>query len=228
MTLVDRPGTGRRAGDVDASRRRRPTRRSRLVRALVLLAGLGVALVVFTFVQVRTAAGQDDRPHAGAIVVLGAAQYDGRPSPALEARLQHALALYDDGVAPIIVVTGGRRLGDRYTEATAGYNWLRERGVGDEAIRKEVEGTNTFESIASAARFLTDEGIEEVVLVSDPSHSYRLQAVAREVGLTPHVSPARPAGASRGTARALARETVAVSVGRVIGYRRLDRLMSDG
>lgn len=178
-----------------------------------------VSYVGATFVQVWQASGNDDTRSADAIVVLGAAQYDGQPSPVLEGRLDHAFDLFQEGLAPMIVVTGGRRDGDRFTEATTGYNYLRERGVDDEAIRKEVKGHTTYESLAAVARFLGAEGIDDVVLVSSASHTKRLSQIASAVDLDAAISPA-PGPASL---RSLVRETVAVSVGRLVGYRRLER-----
>ena len=208
------PRFGRRA--------RRPSGR-RWGRLAVGGLALGILLgsyLVTTFVQVWQASGRDDRPHADAIVVLGAAQYNGRPSPALRNRLDHALELYRSDVAPLVVVTGGRQQGDRFTEATTGYIYLRDRGVPDGSIRKEVQGRTTYESLAAVARFLGKEDINDVVLVSGPAHSKRLSDVARSVGLRAAVSPS---GGSP-SLRSLMRETVAVSTGRVIGYRRLERL----
>jgi len=188
------------------------------VRIARILAGLLVLYLVVTFAQVWWATRWDDRDPAQAIVVLGAAQYDGTPSPVLEARLEHGYELWRAGVAPVIVVTGGNQPGDRVTEAFAGASFLLARGVPDEAIRREVDGRSSFESLAAAARFLRAEGRRDVVLVSDPYHSARLLAIAGEVGLDAAVSPTPggPAGVAD-----LARETVAVAVGRVIGHRRL-------
>lgn len=192
-------------------------RSSILLLALVVLA---FSYLGATYVQVWQASKEDSRPQADAIVVLGAAQYDGRPSPVLQARLDHAITLYEAGVAPLVVVTGGRQQGDRFTEATTGYNYLRRHGVADEAIRKEVQGRTTYESLAAVSRFLRTEAIRDVVLVSSPSHSKRIADIAREVGLRAAVSP------SNGSAppQNLLRETVAVAVGRIVGYRRLDAL----
>ena len=115
---------------------------------------------------------------------------------------------------------GGAQTGDRFTEATAGYNYLRRHGVPDEAIRKEVQGRTTYESLAAVARFLRTEEIDDVVLVSGPAHAKRLAGIADSVGLHAAISP------SDGSPdlRSLVRETVAVSVGRLVGYRRLERL----
>ncbi|MGI8939937.1 MAG: YdcF family protein [Iamia sp.] len=193
----------------------------RVVRALGLLLILSAVYMTVTFLQVWRASSQDSTPPSDAIVVLGAAQYDGLPSPILESRLDHALELYQRGVAPTIVVTGGRQAGDTFTEATTGYNWLREKGVPDEAIRKEVQGTSTFESLSATARFLREDGADEVVLVTDDYHALRVAGIAGEVGLDPHLSTVSQDGSS---ASRLARETMAVSIGRITGYRRLTNL----
>lgn len=194
--------------------------------AIEVLGFLVAAVVVYlavTFVQVWTSSHRDDPRPADAIVVLGAAQYNGRPSPVLQARLDHAISLYRDGVAPVVVVTGGRQSGDRVTEAKASADYLIARGVPDTAIRREVQGGDTWESLAAAARFLGRDGAENVVLVSDPYHNHRVAAIASEAGLRPvgvspqtQVVPEGSAGAA-----ALARETLGVAVGRVIGFRRL-------
>lgn len=191
----------------------------RVVRRVLI--GLVAAYLLGTFLEVWWASTRDSHPQSQAIVVLGAAQYDGRPSPVLKARLDHALQLYAADVAPIVIVTGGRQPGDRVTEATASANYLIARGIDDADIRREVQGTNTWESLAAAARFLRRDGIRNVVLVSDAYHSARLEGTAREVGLRAHASPAdRRAPIDR-----LVREAGAVALGRLIGYRRLTALV---
>ncbi|WP_421118990.1 YdcF family protein [Aquihabitans daechungensis] len=187
--------------------------------ALVLLAVI-VLYVGGTFVQVWKASRSDGARAADAIVVLGAAQYNGSASPALKNRLDHALELYEEGLAPLVVVTGGRQEGDRFTEATVGYNYLRDHGVPDAAIRKEVQGHTTYESLAATARFLRSENIDDVVVISGPATAKRLAGISGAVGLDAAISP------SDGTPSlgSLIRETGAVSVGRLIGYRRLERL----
>lgn len=209
--------------EAGVERPRRSWRRT-LVRIAVVLVVATVAYMVITFVLVYRTSRQDGARLADAIVVLGAAQYDGRPSPVLQDRLDHALELYHEGFATKIVVTGGRQEGDRFTEATAGYNYLREQGVPDEALLKEVHGKNSYESLAASARFLLDRGLESVVLVTDGYHAFRVREIARDLGLTAVVSPAdsRLSGASE--LRHLVRETAAVAVGRIIGWNRLLRL----
>lgn len=198
--------------------RRRRVRR-RIVQVIAALVVLLVLYVGVTFAQVWAASGRDATGTADAIVVLGAAQYDGRPSPVLEARLQRGLELYREGVAPRIVVTGGRQEGDTYTEATSGYNWLVARGVPDEDILKEVQGRTTFESLAATSRFLRAEGHDEVLLVTDGYHALRVAAIAEEVGLEAHVSGIETDGGP--TIAQLVRETGAVAAGRIVGHRRL-------
>lgn len=185
---------------------------------------LGVVYVAVTFVLVYRASRQDGVRQADAIVVLGAAQYDGRPSQVLQARLDHALELYEGGYADRVVLTGGRQQGDRFTEATAGYNYLRDHGVPDEDLLREVQGTNTYESLAATARFLRQRDATTVVLVTDGYHAYRVRAIARDLGLDAAVSPARNQLSGGTELRHLLRETAAVSVGRLIGWNRLFRL----
>lgn len=186
----------------------------------VAVAGLLVIYVAVTFLQVWNASSQDHADAADAIVVLGAAQYDGRPSPVFEARLNHAMELYNEDMADTIVLTGGKQEGDRFTEGYSGYKYLADQGIPDDALILEDQGTNTWEQLAAASRILGDRGATDVLLVSDPYHSYRLAATASELGLDPQVSPA----STGSSLNQLVRETAAVSLGRIIGYGRLERL----
>jgi uncharacterized SAM-binding protein YcdF (DUF218 family) len=190
--------------------------------------GVGVlaclVYVAVTFAMVYWASRHDGARQADAIIVLGAAQYNGRPSLVLQDRLDHALALYEAGLADTIVVTGGRREGDRFTEATTGYNYLRAEGVPDEALLKEVGGTSSYESLAASARFLVERDLLEVVLVTDGYHALRVEAIAEDLGLEASVSPSLSRLSGTSELRQLVRETAAVSVGRIIGWNRLFRL----
>ena len=193
----------------------------RLLRLTIVVAGLLVAYILFTFAQVLLASRRDEARSAQAIVVLGAAQYNGVPSEILRARLDHAFDLYRRELAPVIVVTGGNQPGDEYTEATASADYLIDKGIPDENILREVEGTSSWESLAAASTFLKERDIRRVLLVSDPFHSYRIGAIAGELGLEAYTSPTRSSpigGVSE--VRHLFRETAAVALGRVIGYRR--------
>ncbi len=182
------------------------------------------AFLAVTFVQVWRAARNDGARPSDAIVVLGAAQYDGVPSPVLAARLDHALELYEMDIAPIIVVTGGRQEGDRFTEATAAAQYLHDRGVPDDSILRETTGRSSWESLAASARFLKDRGMTKVVLVSDPYHAARIDAIAGEVGLDAVTSPTETspiAGADEW--KRFGTETLRVAAGKIFGFRRLDQ-----
>ncbi|MGH8909569.1 MAG: YdcF family protein [Egibacteraceae bacterium] len=187
-----------------------------------------IALLLYlavTFAQVGGAALRDGAREAQAIVVLGAAQYNGRPSPVFRSRLDHAAALYQRGLAPIVVVTGGGQPGERYSEARAAAEYLYTQGVPDDAQRREVDGRNSWESLSATARFLRQEGIDHVLLVSDPWHSYRIASIAGAEGLIAYTSPTTTSPYTSGeTLRRLVRETGAVALGRLIGYRRLTHL----
>lgn len=215
-------GTPRRGGFRRGRRRRRPL--GRLLRLVALAVAVLVAYFGATFVQVYRSSRHDGATQADAIIVLGAAQYNGRPSPVLRNRLDHALELYRDDLAPTIVLTGGRKEGDVFTEATAGYNYLRNQGVPDEALLKEVDGTSSWESLSASARFLIQRGQTKVVLVTDGYHAMRVGSIADDLGLDASVSPIDSRESRAAELRHLARETLAVGVGRVIGYDRLFRI----
>jgi uncharacterized SAM-binding protein YcdF (DUF218 family) len=198
-----------------------------LIKIALALVAVVVVYVGVTFAQVWWAARHDQARPAQAIVVFGTAQYNGRPSPVLAARLDHAVDLYHRHLAPVIVVTGGNQPGDNFTEASASADYLLKRGVPDEDVLREVSGTTSWQSLAAAASFLGDRDIKDVLLVSDPFHSYRIRAMASELGLDGHSSPTRTSPIHGMTeARYMARETVAVAVGRIIGFRRQARIES--
>lgn len=219
------PGTGVGAASPSGSGGRRPRRRWLRLPIWGVLAAfvLVVCYVGITFLQVWSTSHRRDAKPAQAIVVMGAAQYNGVPSPVLRGRLQQALDLYNRKLAPLIVVTGGRQPGDRYTEATAGYDWLRARGVPDSAILKEVNGGSSWEELRAAARFLGERGMDHVLVVSNGYHSFRLLQIAGEVHLHAEVAPAADHLSAGEQARYLLRETAAVALGRIVGYHVLDR-----
>jgi uncharacterized SAM-binding protein YcdF (DUF218 family) len=133
----------------------------------------------------------DQEGPADAIVVLGAAQYDGRPSPVFEARLEHAVALYRAGVAPRFVVTGGKRAGDRTTEAAVAREYAIAHGVPASAIFGEDRAHNTLDSLRSVAGELEARGLRSAVFVSDPTHMYRVLRIASDLGVHAYGSPTR-------------------------------------
>ena len=159
----------------------------------VLTIALLLCLVIPGFIAFRVwhVARIDDRTPADAIVVLGAAQYNGVPTPVFQARLEHAALLYDEGVAPQIITVGGGQPGDLYTEAGSGRAYLTKLGVPPEAVLAVETGTNTEGSLDAVAQTVRDQGGQSVVLVSDPTHSYRSRMMARDAGLDAWTSPTR-------------------------------------
>jgi len=188
-----------------------------LKRVVALAVTVVVVYVGVTFVQVWRASGWDQTRKVDALVVLGAAQYNGTPSPVYQRRLDHAYDLWRRDIARRVVVTGSKRVGDRYTEAYAGFDYLRKRGVPETDLVVVDNGTSTWESLAASGRVLRKLGIDEVLMVSDPYHSFRLVGIAGELGLRGWVSPTDTGGSFTN----LVRETGLVAVGRVVGYRRL-------
>lgn len=200
--------------------------RPRWPRRLAWVVGSAVVLCVvyglLSFWQVWSVGRSDQARAVDAIVVMGAAQYDGRPSPQLAARLDHALVLWPQKLAPTIVVTGGKQPGDRFTEADASAAYLIQAGIPAEAIVRETAGTSTYESLSNVADLLSDG---TVLIVTDPYHALRSRLIADSAGLEAYVSPT-PSSVVSG-ARELQRElgeAAGVAVGRVIGFDRLDRL----
>lgn len=153
----------------------------------VLLAALAWAAVV---VAVAVQAAHDEATGADAIVVLGAAQYNGRPSPVFRARLDHAAALYQRGLAPTVLVTGDVGARDTINEAHVGRDYLVRLGISDEAVIPLAAGRNTFASLKEVRQWFAGRDSRRVLLVSDGFHMLRLQIIARRLGLTPYTSPA--------------------------------------
>src|SRR5918994_56995 len=168
---------------------------------------LGLLVLVLAYFAVTTTLvarwmGKDERPRVDAIVVLGAAQYDGRPSAIYEARLEHAVDLWRDQVAPLLVFTGGKEPGDRFTEGGSGARWARERGVPGSAVLTEERSRTTYQNLAGARQLLErrDPGAQHrIVVVSDPFHMFRAVRQAADLGMDAYPSPTRtsPLSASR-------------------------------
>ena len=171
---------------------RKPGRKPRRwPRVLALLLVLVLAAWGFTMAEIVATGNRDEARPASAIVVLGAAQYVGRPSPVLRARLDHALELWRRGLAPRVIFTGGRGEGDTTSEAAVSRRYALRRGVPDSAIVLESEGRTTRESLRGVAAIMKDAPRRDVILVSDPFHMLRLSIVARRLGLEPLTSPTR-------------------------------------
>lgn len=150
---------------------------------------IGLVLVVGTAFRVWQVARDDERADADMIMVLGAAQYNGEPSPIFQARLAHAKTLYDEGVAKYVVTTGGNRVGDTYTEAEAGARWLRRNGVPEPATIAVGEGSDTLGSLEAVAKVASERDMSSMVVVSDPWHSLRARTMAKDVGFDAWASP---------------------------------------
>ncbi len=203
------PGDG---GGEPPARNPRPVRRwaVRLVAGAVLMLAFVVGATAF---RVWEVARLDDRRPVDAVVVLGAAQYDGDPSSIFAARLRHAAALYHEGIAPRIVTTGGGRTGDLYTEAAAGKRYLVGQGVPASAVVAVGVGTDTLGSLRAVAARAEADGWVTALLVSDPWHSLRARQMARDSGLVAWTSPTRtgPVVQTRETqVRYIVRETAAM------------------
>jgi len=165
-------------------------------RALAIARRVLTVIVVVMFVLWASSAAavlvwssRDEAQPAQVIVVLGAAQYAGKPSPVLRARLDHALDLWDRHLASLLILTGGTGAGDTTSEAAVGRNYARKHGVPDSAILVENEGRTTSESMRAVAGMLEVRGLQTALLVSDPFHMLRLRILARRFGFTPYTSP---------------------------------------
>lgn len=176
---------------------------------LALLVLLVVAAV--TAVRIAAAAQHDDRPVSDVIVVLGAAQFNGRPGPYLTPRLQHAADLYAAGVAPVVLTTGGSQPGDDFTEAEAGRAWLVEHGVPSASVVAIGQGSDTLRSVRAAAAVMDERGWHTAVAVTDPWHTLRVTAMLDDEGVDAVGSPTRTGPSNDGlwaAGRYTARETV--------------------
>jgi uncharacterized SAM-binding protein YcdF (DUF218 family) len=169
---------------------------------------LGLLVLVLAYFAVSTTLvarwmGKDERPRVDAIVVLGAAQYNGRPSAIYRARLEHAVDLYDGGVAPLLVFTGGREEGDQFSEGGSGARWALEQGIPASAVLAEERSRTTYQNLAGAKRVLQRHAPAgrrpRIVIVSDPFHMFRAVKQAADLGLDAYPSPTRtsPLSASR-------------------------------
>jgi uncharacterized SAM-binding protein YcdF (DUF218 family) len=158
-------------------------------RVLTVATAAAFALWILSATAVLVWSARDEARPAQAIVVLGAAQYAGKPSPVLRARLDHALELWNRHLASLLILTGGTGSGDTTSEAAVGRTYARKHGVPDSAILVESEGRTTSESMRAVAGMLEVRGLQSALLVSDPFHMLRLRILARRFGFTPYTSP---------------------------------------
>jgi uncharacterized SAM-binding protein YcdF (DUF218 family) len=197
-------------------------RRHPVVSAVGFVVLVVVGLIVVTGVAVWNAAHTDDArriDHTDAIVVLGAAQYNGRPTPVFADRLDQAKLLFDQHRAPLIITTGANIPGDRTTEAASGRDYLINQGVPAEAIVAEPHGNSTYESLQAAVGYMDAHHLHSAFLVSDPWHNLRIKRMAGDLGITPYASAAEHSAASSTGTRlsGYIRETFAYLAYRLFG-----------
>src|SRR6476620_2268123 len=161
-----------------------------VLRRILTVATVAVfALWIISAAAVMVWSSRDEARPANAIVVLGAAQYAGKPSPVLRARLDHALDLWHKRLGQLLILTGGTGEGDTTSEAAVGRTYAIKHGVPDTVILMETEGRTTSESMRAVAGMLEARGLQTALLVSDPFHMLRLRILARRFGFTPYTSP---------------------------------------
>lgn len=184
----------------------RPVGRGRplLQTTALLFAGVAIgsaALIGYMALQINAQGNRNEQRPADAIVVLGAAQFNGTPGGVFEARLRHAVDLYRQGVAPYLVVTGGKLPGDRMTEAATARTWAIEQGVPADAILSEDKGRSTIESLEAVAVILRERDLSSAVFVSDETHMLRVLRMATDLGIVSWGSPTRTSPTDRDIAR---------------------------
>lgn len=187
----------------------------RVLKITAVVVALVVAYPAWIALQVWQQSRQDEVHGADAIVVLGAAQYNGAPSPVFKARLDHAAYLFAEDLSDTIIVTGGKAPGDRYTEAEAGENYLESQGISHDVVLGETEGRTTWESLRNVREIARANGIDSLLLVSDPMHSERIKRMAHDLGFEAYASWAsyQSLERSRSTkAKELVREVASIIV----------------
>jgi uncharacterized SAM-binding protein YcdF (DUF218 family) len=193
------------------------------------IAALVLAVIVLyfgvTLVQVWLTSRQYEPHKAGAILVMGAAQYDCVPSPDLRARLDQAAILYHEGYAPLVMVTGNKKPGDKCTESQSGAMYLEEvKGVPRSAIL-EAGGDDSYENIAEAVPALQAHGAKAVLVTTDPFHEHRSMAIASELSLLPSPTPTQTSPITGwSTVPYFVKEAIGVGFGRLIGYNHMEWL----
>lgn len=219
------PGAEHAPGFEKAMRRHRRRWWRRSFKALLALILLGVVYVGVNLALVIRTANTDQARPVDVIVVLGAAQYNGVPSPQLQARLDHTVDLWNEKLAGTVFVTGGKLEGDAHTEAEASRDYLVEHGVPTDVIQMEDTAHSTWQSLSNFADVADAQGWERVLLVTDPFHSLRSRLIAQELGFTAYTSPTQtsPVEGSEELMKEI-KEALGISVGRIIGFERLWKL----
>ena len=194
-----------------------------IVRRVVLLAVplLVAGYLAVTVAQVVLEGRSRSLPPVDAVVVMGAAQYDGRPSAQLASRLDHVVTLWELGGVGRVVVTGGSRPGDRFSEAAASEEYLVARGVPRSSIDSEDQGTTTWESMQEVEAMVDADA--SMIIVTDPHHGLRSRLIAEEAGFTDVAVSTTPTSVVSGwtSVRRHLVESAGVAVGRLVGFERL-------
>jgi uncharacterized SAM-binding protein YcdF (DUF218 family) len=191
------------------------------VRVVLAVVVVVVGYLAVTAVQVWLTSRRYDPRHAAAAVVMGSAEYDGVPSADLASRLHEALVLWRERYVPLVIVTGGRKPGDVYTESEVGGMYLEHAGMPRNDVI-EVGGTDSWTNVALADRVLVARHDRTVLMVTDPFHEDRSMAIASQLGLEPFPAPTRTSPIKGwSTVPYFAKETVGVALGRLVGYQNL-------
>jgi uncharacterized SAM-binding protein YcdF (DUF218 family) len=198
----------------------------RVAQLLALVLCVGSLYVGLTVFEVWRVGRTQSTTQVDAIVVMGAAQYDGVPSPLLKARLMHAFDLWKQKIAPRIVLTGGNKPGDRFTEASASAIFLRQQGVPQEELLQESSSRSTYEALRNVRDLVKNDanfaGIERIVIVTDPFHELRSRLTAREMNFEATTSPTSNSHiAGNGAFKKHVKEGVGIALARVIGFGNL-------
>lgn len=196
----------------------------RVLRIVAIALTVAVLYFGFNLWQVWSVGRGDEARSVDALVVLGAAQYDGRPSPQLVARLDHAITLWRDGRAQLIIVAGGKQQADRFTEAETAAKYLKAGGIPTGAIALENTGHTTRESLLGVGEILAARDLHSLLIVTDPYHALRARLIAQDLDMQAFVSPTRsgPVQGNENLMRHL-REAGGVAISHVIGFGQLER-----
>jgi uncharacterized SAM-binding protein YcdF (DUF218 family) len=189
-------------------------RRRWFLRAVFAFLLLALAHTAVTYLRIRAQSLTDETRPAAVIVVFGAAEYAGRPSPVYRARLDHALALYQRGIAPVIITTGGHGNDPKFTEGGVGRDYLKANGIPEERLIAETQGENTVQSAARVTAIMRANGMTDCVAVSDGYHIFRIKQMLEDHGVTVYGAP-RPQRSSSTRAqriRITLREVVSYSL----------------
>lgn len=164
---------------------------------LSVILNLSLFLVGALCLWIYEQGSRDEATQADAIIVLGAAQWDGQPSPVLKARLDHAISLYNKGLAPSVILTGGVGEGEQLSEAEVSRNYVVKHSIPDSAILMEQRGHTSLQSIRTAKQIMDERGMESAIFVSDPFHMLRILRMAKDCGIQAHGSPTRTSPISK-------------------------------